>query len=178
MYLSAWDIPILKKDTWNMCVLVAQSCPTLCNPMDYSSPGSSVHGLLQARILEWGAIPFSMGSSLPRNRTQVSCIAARFFMVWATGDGKDDRSMTSDPRGSGGTLYLGMFSGSHGPCQGPMVRNTQCSYYLLWHLVPAVCRIIGSAQGGPACSAQALYAISITRLALIRLLIFLALNCL
>ena len=42
-----------------VCVLVAQLCPTLCNPMDCSSPGSSVHGILQARVLEWGAISFS-----------------------------------------------------------------------------------------------------------------------
>ena len=43
-----------------MCVLVAQSCPTLCDPTDYSPPGSSVHGILQARILEWVAISFSI----------------------------------------------------------------------------------------------------------------------
>ena len=48
-----------------MCVLVAQSCPTLCNPMDCSPPGSSVHGILQARILEWAAISFSRGSYQP-----------------------------------------------------------------------------------------------------------------
>ena len=48
---------------------VAQSCPTLCNPMDYSPPGSSVHGILQARILEWVAISFSRGSSEPRSPT-------------------------------------------------------------------------------------------------------------
>ena len=48
---------------------VAQSCPTLCDPMDCSLPGSSVHGILQARILEWGAISFSRGSSQPRDRT-------------------------------------------------------------------------------------------------------------
>ena len=46
-----------------VCVLVAQSCLTLCDPMDYSPPGSSVHGILQARILEWIAIPFSRGFS-------------------------------------------------------------------------------------------------------------------
>ena len=44
---------------------VAQSCPTLCDPMDCSLPGSSVHGILQAIVLKWIAIPFSMGSSLP-----------------------------------------------------------------------------------------------------------------
>ena len=48
---------------------VAQSCPTLCKPMNCSLQGSSVHGILQARILEWVAIPFSRGSSLPRDRT-------------------------------------------------------------------------------------------------------------
>ena len=63
---------------------VAQSCPTLCNPVDGSQPGSSVHGILQARILEWVAISFSKGSSRPRDRTQVSCIAGRCFNLWAT----------------------------------------------------------------------------------------------
>ena len=64
-------------------MLVDQSCPTLCNPLDCSPPGSSVYGILQARILEWVAISFSRGSSQPRDRTQVSCIASRFFTVWA-----------------------------------------------------------------------------------------------
>ena len=54
--------------------LVTQSCPTLFDPMDYT-----VHGILQARILEWVAVPFSKGSSQPRDRTQVSHIAGRFF---------------------------------------------------------------------------------------------------
>ena len=65
-------------------VLVAQSCPTLCDPMDCSPPGSSVHGISQIRILEWLAIPFSRGSSWPRDWTQVSCIAGRFFTIWTT----------------------------------------------------------------------------------------------
>ena len=63
---------------------VAQSCPTLCDPMDSSPPGSSVHGILQARILEWIANSFSRGSSQLRDRALVSCIAGRFFTVWAT----------------------------------------------------------------------------------------------
>ena len=60
---------------------VAQLCPTLCDPMDYSLPGSSVHGIFQARLLEWVAIafPFSRGSSQPRDRIQVSRIAGGFF---------------------------------------------------------------------------------------------------
>ena len=56
-------------------ILVAQSCPTLCDPMDYSPPGSSVHEILQTRILEWVAISFSGGCSRPKDQTWVSCIA-------------------------------------------------------------------------------------------------------
>ena len=67
-----------------LCVLVTQSCTTLCDPMDCSPPGSSVHGIFQARILECVAIPFSRGSSWPRDWTQVSCIAGRFFTFWGT----------------------------------------------------------------------------------------------
>ena len=59
---------------------VAQLCPTLCDPIHYSLQGSSVHGIFQARVLEWVAISFSKGSS----RTQVSRIAGRRFTVWAT----------------------------------------------------------------------------------------------
>ena len=64
--------------------LVAQSCPTLCDPVDCSLSGSFVHGILQARILEWIAIPFSRGSSQPRDQTQASHIAGGFFTIWAT----------------------------------------------------------------------------------------------
>ena len=63
---------------------VAQSCLTLCNPMDCSLPGSSVRGIFQARILEWVAISFSRRSSQPRDRTQVSCISGAFFTIWTT----------------------------------------------------------------------------------------------
>ena len=52
---------------------------TLCDPVDCSLPGSSIHGILQARILEWVAISFSRDSSLPKNPTGVSCIAGKFF---------------------------------------------------------------------------------------------------
>ena len=67
-----------------IAVLVTQSCPTLCDPMDCSPPGSSVHGILQAWILEWDAIPFSKGFSQPRDQTWISYIAGRFFTIWAT----------------------------------------------------------------------------------------------
>ena len=61
--------------------LVTQSCLTLCDPKDYRLPGSSVHGILQARVLEWVAMLSSRGSSQPRNQTQVSHSAGRFFTV-------------------------------------------------------------------------------------------------
>ena len=60
-------------------VKVTQSCPTLWGPMDYT-----VQGILQARILEWVAFPFSRGSSQPRDQTQVSCTAGGLFTSWAT----------------------------------------------------------------------------------------------
>ena len=63
--------PLEKPDYIYAAAKSLQLCPTLCDPMDYSLPSSSVHGLLQARILEWVAIPFS----------RVSCIAGRFFTV-------------------------------------------------------------------------------------------------
>ena len=70
-----------------MCVC-AQLCLTLFDPVDYSPPGSPVHGILQARILEWVAISFSRGSFWPRDQTSifcVSCIASGFFTTWAMG---------------------------------------------------------------------------------------------
>ena len=63
---------------------VAESCPTLCRPMDCSLPASSVHGIFQARVLEWAAICFSKGSSWLRDQTPVSHIAGRHFTIWAT----------------------------------------------------------------------------------------------
>ena len=64
-----------------LCLLVAQSCQTLCDPIDYSPPGSSVYRILQASILEWVAIPFSRGSSQPRDQTWVFHIAEGFFTI-------------------------------------------------------------------------------------------------
>ena len=63
---------------------VAQSCLTLCSPADYSPPGSSVHGIFQARIPEWVAISFSKGSSQPRDLTHTSCIGRWVLYLWAT----------------------------------------------------------------------------------------------
>ena len=80
-------IKFLKKLKIELPCVHAQSCLTLCNPMNCSLPGSSVHGFLQANILEWVAVAFSRGSSQPKNQTHfscISCIAGGFFTKWAT----------------------------------------------------------------------------------------------
>ena len=71
-----------------MCAKLLHSCLTLWNPMDTSPPGSSVHGSLQARILEWVAMPFSRGSSWPRDRTCDSSLAGEFFTTEPPGKPK------------------------------------------------------------------------------------------
>ena len=83
--IIALRTPICHQSMWG-CTLseVTQSCLTLCHLVDCSPPGSSVHGILEARILEWVAISFPRGSSQPRDRTQVSRIAGRRFNLWAT----------------------------------------------------------------------------------------------
>ena len=93
-----------------VCVKVAQSCLTPCDPMDCSLPGSSVPGILQARILEGIAILFSRGSSWPKNWTRVSCIAGRFFTVWTTS--------------KAGTNYiLSLFTGNSCPSHQAWLRS-------------------------------------------------------
>ena len=78
--ISAHSTFTLAASNQNMHVcLIAQSCPTLCDPKDCSPPGSSVHGILQARILEWVAIYSPRESSQPRDQTCISCITGRFF---------------------------------------------------------------------------------------------------
>ena len=74
----------LLRDSSCVKVKVAQLCLTLCNPMDYTA-----HGILQARILEWVAFPFSRRSSQPRDRTQVSHTAGRFFTSQATREAQE-----------------------------------------------------------------------------------------
>ena len=88
---SCFPISVYLMKRINKCVKwseVAQSCPTLCDPVGCSPPGSSTHGILQARILEWVAISFSSWSSRPRDQTQVSRIADRCFNLWATWEAK------------------------------------------------------------------------------------------
>ena len=80
--LENWEIRLTVASSEK--VKVAQSCLTLCDPMD-----DTVHGILQARILEWVAFPLSRGSSQPRDRTQVSSIAGGFFTSWVTREGQE-----------------------------------------------------------------------------------------
>ena len=82
MVLPLWSMECAQG--FVVIVLVILSCLTLCNPMDYSPPGSSVHGILQARILEWIAIPFSRGSSWPRGWNRISCTASGIFTIGGT----------------------------------------------------------------------------------------------
>ena len=79
---SSHPLPLSQSPLWffqSVSVLVAQLCPTLFNPMDHSPPGSSANEILQVRILEWVAIPFSRVSSRPMDQTWVSCIAGRLL---------------------------------------------------------------------------------------------------
>ena len=81
------SFPLDPLRAWYMCAKSLQLCPTLCDPGDYSLPGFSVHGIFQARILEWMAISFSRGSSQPRDQTRVLCLfalAGGFFTTSAT----------------------------------------------------------------------------------------------
>ena len=71
---------------WFSCQVIS-----LCDPMDCSPPGSSIHGILKARILEWVAMSCCRGSSQPRDWTQVSCIASGFFTIWATREASTER---------------------------------------------------------------------------------------
>ena len=87
---------------------ITQSCPTL-EPMDYSLPGSSVHGISQASILEWIAVSFSRGSSRAWDWTRISCIAGEFFTDWATREGWHlTRSLKE--MGDGTVLFKGKVS--------------------------------------------------------------------
>ena len=93
---------------------VTQSCPTLCNPMDCSLPGSSVHGNFQARILEWVAIAFSRGPSQPRDRTWVSHITDSLLTLWAIstfGPKEKDKIVENDH-----DTRIGLDLGSHEWC--------------------------------------------------------------
>ena len=76
---NLWYLTIKTSQSFWCCCLITDSCLTLCNPMDYSPPSFSVHGIAQARIMEWVAISFFRSSSQSRDQTHVSCIVGGLF---------------------------------------------------------------------------------------------------
>ena len=109
MYLTSSLFIHLLMDTqvasiYSLCmyVMCPQSCLTLCNPMDCNPPGSSVYGIFQARILEWVAISYSVGSSQPRDQTHVSCVSCigrqilYHYATWEATDLEEHRMVESD----------------------------------------------------------------------------------
>ena len=82
-----------------VCLVRVLLCLTLCNPMDYSPPGSPVHGISQARILDWVAISFCRGSSPPGSQTRVSCIGRQVLCRWATWEAQVQRHPKANGNG-------------------------------------------------------------------------------
>ena len=142
MYFTVFDNKYGFCECWYyvcVCVWVTQLCLTLCGLMDYSPPGSSVRGILQARILKWIAISISRGSSWPRDWIWVSCIADRFFAVWATKE--VDNKLTNQPKQRNNrnfflSEYVFFTSGSVG--QWIMDVNKQDSLMHLCALLPYI----------------------------------------
>ena len=130
-----------------MCVKSLQSCPTICDPVDYSLPSSSVHGILHARLLEWVAISYSRKSSQPKNWIHISCVscpAGTFFTCWAIGETQIFllKAFNSDIRGLiiwvsrlGNYKWKATVSRSSwgSPWDLSFDRKIKCSFYLLGH---------------------------------------------
>ena len=121
---------------------VTQLCPTLCNPMDCNLPGSSIHVIFQARILEWVAISFSRRSSQPRDWTRVSHIVGRCFTLWATREVLSgtidahkklaDRPWPHHPHSCSLTQLNDVMAGEpHDVWSVRFVAETECSYHFL-----------------------------------------------
>ena len=108
-----------------MCVLVAQQCLILCDPMDCSPPGSSVHKILQARILEWATSLFSRKSSQPRNLTWLSLSAGRFLTVWAASEGPSYWLASQHP------YVIGTEDGLAGQAAAPPSTKLCCPIWLM-----------------------------------------------
>ena len=89
-WLGWWKVKLRWENRWIIFIYICcwfsrQVISNSCNPVNWSLPGSSVHGVLQARILEWVAVPFSRGSAQPRDWIMVSHVAGRFFTSWPSG---------------------------------------------------------------------------------------------
>ena len=114
------------------CSLVTKSRPTLCNAMDCSPPGSSVHGILQARILEWIAISFSRGSSWPMEPTRVSCICRQILYLWATWEALCDQLLLFSHQFASNSLWPHGLQHTRPPCPLPSPRVCSSSCPLNW----------------------------------------------
>ena len=133
-----------------MCILVytylSQSCLTLCHPTDCSLPGSSVHGIFQARILEWVAISFSRRSSQPRDWTQVSCIVGRCLNSQITDRFKNVKSLSMECilvpefKLSVSQMLLTMTNGKKAILPGDPVHSLFLS--LNWESFPCGCAVL------------------------------------
>ena len=118
-----------------MCAKSLQSCPTLCNPRDCSPPGSSVHGILQARKLEWVTMPSSKGSSQPRDRTSISYVCCSFKGHFFKGG----FSPSSPTQQAGPLLFICLFLAVLGLCCWTQAFSS-CHEWGLFFF--AVCRLL------------------------------------
>ena len=114
-----------------LCVLVTQLCPTLCDPMNYSPLGSSVHEILQARILEWVTISFSRGSSRPKDWMQVSCNAGRFFTIWANRGAQKNKNLSMSVTGILEWVAMPSLRGSSQPRDQTQVSRTAGRFFTI-----------------------------------------------
>ena len=115
-FLSLWLLGRCFVCLLAMKVFIAQSCLTLCDPMDCSQPAPLSMEIAKARILEWVAIPFYKGSSYPSNWTRVSCIAGRFFTVWETREALLAMMWLCNVLERGLFWWLEIFHGKHRAC--------------------------------------------------------------
>ena len=125
-----WRATVLSWDAnRSICCLVTQSCPTLCDSMDCSPAGSSVHRILQAGILEW--VAFSRGSFWPRSWTHVSCTGRQILYHWATKEVPywgSERKYSSDTPFS---YQISFTSSSPNPATPPFPRSSPVSLFFL-----------------------------------------------
>ena len=116
---------------------VAQLCPTLWDPMDCSPPGSSVHGIFQAGILERVSISFSRGSSRPRDQTRVSSTAGRRFTIWATREAHTTQDIQVQSLGREDSLAKEMAT-----------HSSTLSWKIPWTEEPGMLQCMGSQRVG------------------------------
>ena len=114
-----------------VCLFVAQSCLTLSDAMGCSPPGSSVHGISQARILEWVALSFFRVSSRPRDQTQISYIAGRFYHLSLEGNFMKQAGQTLFPFYREGNCGIKMLHNMHTkrPTKQPFPQLHRCRSY-------------------------------------------------